>query len=113
LWKRHGGIQLEVTTKDVQLEARVTDNSRATAATIVGAVIGGIAGYLFFTETGRALRRQLEPALEDYARELNGFRVTLQKAAGVASEGWQLLNEAMQPGAGETRYSTQRQSSPF
>ena len=34
-------------------------NSRALAATVVGAVIGGAAGYLFFTEHGRSLRRQL------------------------------------------------------
>src|SRR5690349_5866878 len=48
-------------------EARVRDNSRAIAATMVGAVVGGMAGYLFFTEHGRFLRRQIEPALEDIA----------------------------------------------
>ena len=50
---------------------------------------------MFFTDRGRELRRQLEPALEDFARELNSFRGTVQKAAGVASEGWKLLNEAI------------------
>ena len=65
-------------------------NSRALAATVVGAVIGGAAGYLFFTEHGRSLRRQLEPALDDFARELMSFRGTVQKAAGVANEGWKL-----------------------
>ena len=38
-------------------------NSRALAATVVGAVIGGAAGYLFFTEHGRSLRRQLCPGI--------------------------------------------------
>ena len=33
---------------------------KAVAATLVGAVIGGLAGYFFFSERGRALRRQLE-----------------------------------------------------
>ena len=37
------------------------DNSRALAATVVGAVLGGLAGYLFFTEHGRSVRRQIEP----------------------------------------------------
>ena len=60
-------------------------NSRAMAAAIVGAVVGGVAGYLFFTDDGRRLRRQLEPALDDFARELNSFRSTINKAAGVAS----------------------------
>ena len=32
------------------------NNSRAVAATVVGAVIGGLAGYLFFTERGRAFK---------------------------------------------------------
>lgn len=89
-------------------------DSRAVAATIAGAVIGGIAGYLFFTDHGRNLRRSIEPALEDIARELNSFRGTVQKAAGVASEGWRLLNEAMGEGAAPTRrFPSAHQSSPF
>ena len=90
-------------------------NSRALAATMVGAVIGGVAGYLFFSEEGRRLRRQLEPALDDFARELNSFRSTINKAAGVASEGWQLLNEAMGDSgqAAQSRYPSARQTSPF
>jgi gas vesicle protein len=92
----------------------VNDNSRAIAATIVGAVIGGVAGYLFFTDRGRELRRQIEPAIEDFARELNSFRGTIAKAAGVASEGWQLLNDAMEPGSGQApRYPTAHQNAPF
>ena len=50
------------------------NNSRELAATIVGAVIGGIAGYLFFTERGRSVRRQIETALGDLSRELLSFR---------------------------------------
>jgi hypothetical protein len=95
------------------MEGRVTDNSRALVATMAGAVIGGAAGYFFFTERGRTLRRQLEPALEDFARELNSFGATVRKATGVASEGWKLLNEAMEPGGPSLRYSSPHQSSPF
>jgi gas vesicle protein len=91
----------------------VTDNSRAMAAAVTGAVIGGVAGYLFFTERGRSLRRSLEPALEDIARELNSFRGTVQKAAGVASEGWKLLNDAMGEAQAPRRFPTPHQSSPF
>ena len=69
------------------------DNSRAIAASLAGAVIGGVAGYLFFTQHGRTLRRQIEPALDDVAREFNGFRSTVQKAAGMASEGWNMLKD--------------------
>lgn len=91
----------------------MTENSRAMAATIAGAVIGGVAGYLFFTERGRELRRQIEPALDDFARELNSFRMTVEKAAVVTNQGWKLLNEAMEPGPQNTRYPTAHQTSPF
>jgi hypothetical protein len=91
----------------------VTENSRAIAATITGAVIGGMAGYFFFTERGRMLRMQFEPALEDLGRELNSFRHTIRKAAGVAGEGWKLLNEAMEPDVQGGRHSGAHQTAPF
>jgi gas vesicle protein len=88
------------------------DNSRALAATLVGAVVGGAAGYLFFTDHGRSIRRQIEPALDDFTHELMSFRATVQKATGVASEGWKLLNDAL----GDTESAPKfpgRQTSPF
>ena len=88
------------------------NNSRVIAATLVGAVVGGVAGYLFFTEQGRRVRRQLEPALEDFTRELMSFRATIQKAAGVANEGWKLLNDAIGENAAP-RYPGAHQTSPF
>ena len=89
-------------------------NSRAVMACMVGAAIGGVAGYLLFTEEGRRFRREFEPAIEDFGRELNSFRHTVTKAAGVASEGWKLLNEAIGDGGGEApRYQAPRQTSPF
>jgi len=90
------------------------NNSRAVAATIVGAVIGGAAGYLFFTDHGRSVRRQIEPALDDFARELMSFRATIQKAAGVATEGWKLLNDTLgDTGRQPSRYPGAHQTSPF
>jgi len=89
------------------------NDRQAMAATVVGALIGGVAGYLFFTERGRSFRRQLEPALEDFLRELNSFRGTVQKAAGVASESWKLLNDMI----GESGHASHRypggQTAPF
>jgi len=87
-------------------------NSREIAATLVGAAIGGVAGYLFFTDRGRSVRRQIEPALDDFARELISFRSTVQKATGVASEGWKLLNDALGESETAPKYPG-RQTSPF
>lgn len=89
----------------------MNDKARTITSMVVGAVVGALAGYMFFTETGRRLRRQIEPALEDMARELNHFRGTVTKAAGVASEGWKMLNEAM--GEREERFPNAHQTSPF
>jgi gas vesicle protein len=88
------------------------NNSRELAVTLAGAAVGAAAAYLFFTEHGRSLRRQIEPALDNLSRELNSFRATVQKASGVANEGWKLLNEAV----GEPRTSTRypgHQTAPF
>jgi hypothetical protein len=88
-------------------------NSRDMAATIVCAVIGGVAGYLFFTERGRSARRQIETALEDFSRELLSLRNSVQKAAGVVNEGWNLLNDAFgERGTPPTRDAS-GQTSPF
>jgi hypothetical protein len=91
----------------------VRDNSQAALATIAGAVLGGVAGYLLYTGRGRELFRQLEPALDNYSRELNSFRATMAKAAEVAQEGWKLLNEAAGPAFQDSRYSSAHQTSPF
>jgi hypothetical protein len=72
----------------------MNDESRVVPAMIVGAALGAVAGYLFFTEPGRRLRRQLEPALEHFAREVSGFRGAVQRAVGVASQGWGLPDQA-------------------
>ena len=91
----------------------MNENSRAVAAVVAGAVLGGIAGYLVFTDHGRSLRRQIEPALDDVARELNSFRSTVHRAGAAASEGWRLLNDALGDGGPSLPYSGTRQTSPF
>ena len=80
----------------------------------MGAVVGAMAGYLFFTAQGRSLRRQIEPAIDDFAHELEQFRGTVKKAANVATEGWKLLNDALgEPQPQLPRYPTTHQTSPF
>ena len=84
------------------------NNSREMWVTLAGAVIGGVAAYLFFTERGRSVRRQMEPALDDLSRELMSFRATVQKAGGVASEGWKLVNDALGEPAPAPRFPATR-----
>jgi len=93
----------------------MTEQSRTIAATVVGGIIGALAGYMFFTKGGRALRRRLEPTLDDLARELMHFRGTLSKAVNVAGEGWKVLTDALgEVESREGRYvASPRQSAPF
>ena len=89
------------------------DNSRVVIATVGGAIVGAVAGYLLFTDHGRSLRRQLEPALDDFSRELHSFRSTVQHAAGVANEGWKLLSEAIGEAEPQAARYGVGQTSPF
>jgi hypothetical protein len=69
---------------------------------------------MLFTDRGRDLRRRLEPAIEDFAHELVQLRGTVNRAMGVAQEGWSVLNAAMgERGAGGGRYPAHNQSTPF
>jgi hypothetical protein len=90
----------------------VDDRQRGIVAAVVGAVAGAMAGYMLFTDRGRELRRRLEPALEDFAHELVQLRGTVNRAMGVASQGWNVLNEAMGD-RGSDAFPSHRQSNPF
>ena len=96
------------------VEARMADNSQVLAISVAGAIIGGIAGYLFFTDQGRAARRKWEPALKDLSRELNSLRQAAEAASSMAGEGWKVLNDIVgDVGRQPRRFTGNRQASPF
>jgi hypothetical protein len=66
-----------------------------------------------FTENGRHVRRQLEPALDDFIREVQRLGTTVNRARSVASEGWRALNQAAGESGGGTWSSASRQQTPF
>jgi hypothetical protein len=85
----------------------VEERSRVLLATVLGAVAGGVWGWLYLTEKGRAVRSQIEPKLDDFIRELHNVRGTVEKARTAADEGWRSLNDiagASAPG-GQGRWS--------
>lgn len=71
----------------------MNERSRVFAATVAGAALGGLVGTLYFTSDGRRMREQIEPRLDEFARELGRLRTTVQKAQAVASDGWRSLSE--------------------
>jgi hypothetical protein len=71
----------------------VDERSRVLVATCLGAVAGGVCGWLYMTENGRRVRDQIEPKLDELMHELTRVRGTVEKARSVASEGWRLLGD--------------------
>jgi hypothetical protein len=71
----------------------VDERSRVLMTTCLGAVVGGVCGWLYLTESGRTLREQLEPRLDDLIGEITRVRGTVEKARTAANEGWRSLND--------------------
>lgn len=69
------------------------ERSRVVLTTVLGAVVGGVWGWLYMTANGRQVREQINPKLDDFIRELQRLRGTVQKAKTAANEGWRSLNE--------------------
>ena len=76
------------------------ERSRVLMATVLGAVMGGVWGWLYMTESGRRMRDQIEPKLDDFMNELTRMRGTVEKARTAANEGWRSLNEVAGGAAG-------------
>lgn len=79
------------------------DNLRIALASAVGALLGGVAGYLFLTEHGRVARQRLGPAVEEMKRDIASVGRSLEGAGGIAREGWKLLQELAGEDEGFTR----------
>lgn len=69
----------------------MNDQSRVAIATLIGAVTGATLGYLYLTESGRRVRDQIEPRLDDFIREVHRVRGTVEKARVAADESWRSL----------------------
>ena len=78
------------------------ERSRVLMSTVLGAIAGGLYGWLYMTEQGRRVRDQIEPKLDDFMGELTRVRGTVEKARTAANEGWRSLNEVT---GGQSRWS--------
>ena len=69
------------------------ERSRVLMSALLGAALGGVAGYLYLTEQGRRVRAQIEPTLDGIAAELQRARATGEKVREVARDGQRTLND--------------------
>ena len=84
-------------------EADVDERARVLMATFLGAVVGGVWGWLYMTESGRRIRDQIEPKLDDFMNEITRVRGTVEKARSAANEGWRSLSDIT--GSAQGRWS--------
>jgi len=60
---------------------------------LVGAALGGMLGYLLFTEGGRRARNSLRGQLEGLVDDASRFSGSIEKMRGVATEGWRSVKD--------------------
>lgn len=59
----------------------MTDRTSILLCALAGAVVGGAAGYLFFTDEGRRLRQDLEPKVLDLMAEFEKARAMMDSGS--------------------------------
>ena len=69
------------------------ERSRVLLSACLGAVVGGLGGYLYLTEDGRRVRDQIETGMDDLLREMRHLRSAVEKARLAAQEGWTTIEE--------------------
>jgi gas vesicle protein len=74
----------------------VDDRGRIALAIGLGALVGGVAGYLLLTERGRQMRDELEPRLNDVLGEVDKLRQTFESTRTAVAEGWRSFNQLME-----------------
>jgi hypothetical protein len=63
----------------------MTERNHAAWAVVIGAALGGLVGYLFFTDGGRRLRARVEPAVADLVDNVQNWRGTIERVQAFAS----------------------------
>jgi gas vesicle protein len=64
------------------------DRSAILMGALVGALAGSAVGYLYFTASGRRMREQFEPRMNEVIAELQRARSAAVRAVDAAGEGW-------------------------
>ena len=65
----------------------MSERTQVVAATLAGAAVGGLIGYLYFTAGGRRLRREIEPRLTEVSRDIVRVRDAVSNAFAAIEEG--------------------------
>ena len=89
------------------------ERSRVLMASLLGAVVGGIWGWLYMTENGRRIREQIEPKLDDFVSELTRVRGTVDKARSAANDVSCATANPSRPASAARRVSSSLRNASF
>jgi gas vesicle protein len=95
VFRRNAAVAYLLKTTGNQ-EDEVDDRGRIAIAIGIGALVGGVAGYLLLTERGRQMRDELEPRLNDVMGEIDKLRQTFESTRSAVAEGWRSFNQLME-----------------
>lgn len=85
------------------------DRGRIALSIGLGALLGGVAGFLVFTRRGREIREELAPKLDELMNEVDNLRTTFDRARIAVADGMKTFNQlvadepASAPGPGPRR----------
>ena len=69
------------------------DRSRVLTAACVGAVLGGLWGWLYLTTNGGTVRSHIGPALDRFTDEIKAAHATADKAGAALADARKLLDD--------------------
>jgi len=75
----------------------VDERTQVFLTTVLGAVVGGVFGWLYLTERGREVRVQIEPFFDNLVDEIHQVEQTVDKARLAATEGRRALDDVLRP----------------
>jgi hypothetical protein len=70
----------------------VDDRGRVILSVIIGAAVGGVFGFIAFTDAGRRFRQQLEPQLDSLVEDTERLRHTFERVGNAAIDTWQSVS---------------------
>jgi gas vesicle protein len=81
------------------------DRSRIALGMGIGAALGGVVGFLMFTDRGRAFRQELEPQLEQLFGEAQRLTTAFDKTRRAVKDGLATLTPEPGPREAGTDWS--------
>jgi hypothetical protein len=82
--------------RDLIEEVDMDDRTRIALSVGLGGLVGGLAGYLLWTERGRTMRTQLEPRLDELIGEAQRLGSAFDRTRRALEDGWKSFNQLVQ-----------------